>query len=89
LGDIWVETGNLPIDPGAIGRLYPLFHGETCLTALPRWIRPQLTRLVDMAPEGEGWLHEIKYDGYHALDQEPRPYGGAFPDPTAPANRSG
>ena len=30
----------------------------------PRWIRPQLTRLVDAAPEGDGWLHEIKFDGY-------------------------
>src|SRR6516164_5016788 len=34
------------------------------MTALPQWIRPQLTRLVDAAPEGDGWLHEIKYDGY-------------------------
>ena len=31
---------------------------------LPEWIRPQLTRLVDAAPEGEQWLHEIKYDGF-------------------------
>src|SRR3954470_4245632 len=28
------------------------------------WIKPQLTRLVDEAPAGGGWLHEIKYDGY-------------------------
>ena len=27
-------------------------------------IRPQLTRLVEEAPAGDGWLHEIKYDGY-------------------------
>src|SRR5258707_15893717 len=32
--------------------------------ALPQWIRPQLTELVDAAPEGPDWLHEIKYDGY-------------------------
>jgi DNA ligase D-like protein (predicted ligase) len=32
--------------------------------ALPAWIRPQLTELVDAAPEGDQWLHEIKYDGY-------------------------
>ena len=25
---------------------------------------PQLTELVDAAPEGPGWLHEIKFDGY-------------------------
>lgn len=31
---------------------------------LPTWIKPQLTRLVDEAPAGNGWLHEIKYDGY-------------------------
>src|SRR5271165_1307275 len=31
---------------------------------LPEWIRPQLTELVDAAPEGDQWLHEIKYDGY-------------------------
>jgi ATP-dependent DNA ligase len=35
----------------------------------PKWIkpqltRPQLTRLVDEAPAGDGWLHEIKFDGY-------------------------
>ena len=27
-------------------------------------IKPQLTRLVDEAPAGVSWLHEIKYDGY-------------------------
>jgi ATP-dependent DNA ligase len=32
--------------------------------ALPQWIRPQLTELVDTAPVGDQWLHENKYDGY-------------------------
>jgi ATP-dependent DNA ligase len=32
--------------------------------ALLEWIRPQLTELVDTAPDGPDWLHEIKYDGY-------------------------
>jgi bifunctional non-homologous end joining protein LigD len=30
----------------------------------PKWIKPQLSRVVDEAPAGNGWLHEIKYDGY-------------------------
>ena len=30
----------------------------------PKWIKPQLTRLVDDAPSGPDWLHEVKYDGY-------------------------
>ena len=33
-------------------------------TALPGWVKPQLTKLVDQPPEGPEWLHEIKYDGY-------------------------
>jgi DNA ligase D-like protein (predicted ligase) len=33
-------------------------------TSPPKWIKPQLTRLVDEAPAGAGWLHEIKFDGY-------------------------
>jgi hypothetical protein len=32
----------------------------------PKWIKPQLSRLVDEAPTGADWLHEIKYDGYPA-----------------------
>jgi hypothetical protein len=28
-------------------------------TRPPKWIKPQLTRLVDEAPSGGGWLHEI------------------------------
>src|SRR5215813_401318 len=32
--------------------------------APPKWIKPQLTRLVDEAPTGNDWLHEVKYDGY-------------------------
>jgi bifunctional non-homologous end joining protein LigD len=37
---------------------------------------PQLATLVDAAPDGDGWLHEIKFDGYrvllHLRDGEPR-----------------
>jgi DNA ligase D-like protein (predicted ligase) len=32
--------------------------------ALPEWVAPQLTQLVDAAPGGDEWLHEIKFDGY-------------------------
>jgi ATP-dependent DNA ligase len=39
-------------------------RGGAAPPVLPDWIRPQLTELVDAAPEGDQWLHEIKYDGY-------------------------
>src|SRR6267154_2359298 len=31
---------------------------------LPTWVKPQLAALVKAAPDGTGWLHEIKLDGY-------------------------
>jgi bifunctional non-homologous end joining protein LigD len=31
---------------------------------LPQWIPPQLTQLVETAPSGSQWLHEIKLDGF-------------------------
>jgi bifunctional non-homologous end joining protein LigD len=31
---------------------------------LPAFIEPQLATRVDKPPGGEGWLHEIKFDGY-------------------------
>ena len=34
------------------------------LPALPKWIKPQLCKLVDEPPQGSEWLHEVKYDGY-------------------------
>jgi len=30
----------------------------------PTWVKPQLAALVKQAPDGPGWLHEIKLDGY-------------------------
>lgn len=33
----------------------------------PGFVAPQLATLVEAAPEGEGWLHEVKYDGYRLL----------------------
>ena len=34
---------------------------------LPKFRPPQLATLVDSVPAGNGWLHEMKYDGYRTL----------------------
>ncbi|WP_324261481.1 DNA ligase D [Altererythrobacter sp. H2] len=34
---------------------------------LPAFRGPQLATLVDSVPAGNGWMHEIKFDGYRAL----------------------
>lgn len=33
---------------------------------LPDFVAPELATLVDRPPKGEGWVHEIKIDGYRA-----------------------
>ena len=34
------------------------------ISSMPGFIKPQLATLKSMAPKGDQWLHEIKYDGY-------------------------
>ncbi len=34
---------------------------------LPAFIEPQLATLTDALPQGEDWLHEVKFDGYRVL----------------------
>lgn len=54
--------------PRSVGRrLRPAeIHGA--ITApMPDIVEPQLARDVPAAPEGEGWVHEIKFDGYRLL----------------------
>jgi bifunctional non-homologous end joining protein LigD len=36
----------------------------TRAAALPDFVPPQLCRLVDAPPDADGWVHEIKFDGY-------------------------
>jgi bifunctional non-homologous end joining protein LigD len=33
-------------------------------TAIPRFVAPQLCKLVDTPPTGASWVHELKLDGY-------------------------
>jgi bifunctional non-homologous end joining protein LigD len=33
-------------------------------STMPKFIEPQLTKLLDRPPQGPGWAHEIKFDGY-------------------------
>src|SRR5215831_6437255 len=41
----------------------------------PAWVKPQPAKLVNVAPDGPDWLHEIKFHGYrmHARLDAGRP----------------
>ncbi len=34
--------------------------------AVPKFVPPQLATLAESPPAGDGWIHEIKFDGYRA-----------------------
>ena len=40
---------------------------EATSGVLPKTFSPQLATLVDHAPAGEEWLHEVKFDGYRLI----------------------
>jgi bifunctional non-homologous end joining protein LigD len=42
-------------------------RGGKAASAPPAFRNPQLATLVDNVPDGNNWMHEIKFDGYRAL----------------------
>ena len=43
----------------------PVLHEKPARrAALPAFVPPQLATLSDKAPNGENWVHEVKFDGY-------------------------
>lgn len=67
-----MSSSNIPKESaprGNLQRLKALMSSipAAVTEAMPDVPRPQLASLVDVAPEGEQWLYEIKYDGYRVL----------------------
>ncbi|HUK61358.1 MAG TPA: DNA ligase D [Stellaceae bacterium] len=50
-----------------VARLDPADIPGARRARLPASPRPELATLADAAPEGDGWLHEIKFDGYRMV----------------------
>jgi bifunctional non-homologous end joining protein LigD len=56
-----VWTTHAPAKPA------PRVHREAAMVAkIPKFVEPELAKLVDAPPEGAGWGHEVKLDGYRA-----------------------
>ena len=75
--DVLVEAPNSvvsgrPVDEPVIERKRPAavkaakIAGAIARPMPAKW-KPQLAVLAETPPKGEGWLHEIKYDGYRTL----------------------
>lgn len=62
----WLKSGASikKADPKQPARKVP---GKTAKGSPPKFVEPQLATLVDAPPEGDEWVHEVKYDGYRIL----------------------
>ncbi|MCL9999502.1 MAG: DNA ligase D [Erythrobacter sp.] len=56
-----------PVPPKPKARKTPAPSAKAKAAKLPAFRKPQLATLVDAVPAGNGWMHEIKFDGYRAL----------------------
>jgi len=75
--DVLVEEPNSavtgrPVDEPMVERKRPAAKKAAKLTGavaapLPTKWKPQLADTAEAPPKGEGWLHELKYDGYRTL----------------------
>jgi bifunctional non-homologous end joining protein LigD len=52
---------------GASPKLDPSSIPNSKSSPQPKTLTPQLCTLVDHAPEGDDWIHEVKFDGYRIL----------------------
>ncbi|MFN3312151.1 MAG: DNA ligase D [Hyphomonas sp.] len=48
----------------AAGRAKPGKHPVRAKVKFPEFVDPQLATLRDAPPSGDGWVHELKFDGY-------------------------
>jgi bifunctional non-homologous end joining protein LigD len=56
-----VWTTHAPAKPAPSVRRDPVMVAQ-----VPNFVEPQLAKLVGRTPEGSGWAHEVKLDGYRA-----------------------
>lgn len=56
-----------PSAPGERANLAPGDIPGARRRALPASFAPQLATAAEVAPEGQGWVHEIKFDGYRMI----------------------
>lgn len=56
-----------PARPAPRRRVTPARIKGARAAPLPERIAPQLAMRLDAPPEGKGWIHEIKYDGYRTI----------------------
>jgi bifunctional non-homologous end joining protein LigD len=61
---VWDSKQGLAADLRAARKATPRPGKARSTTEVPAFIPPQLCKIAERPPAGDGWLHEIKFDGY-------------------------
>ena len=64
---VWRTHGNAGSTAAAsppVKKAKPKDKAAKATSSIPKFVEPQLARLVDRPPPGDAWVHEIKFDGY-------------------------
>jgi ATP-dependent DNA ligase len=56
------ERSGLGFEEGELRRVVKEKFGKK--SAFPGFIKPALAEQLSRPPKGEGWIHEVKFDGY-------------------------
>jgi bifunctional non-homologous end joining protein LigD len=59
-------TPATPKSARAANAAKPVRAKPVMVRTMPKFIEPQLSKLVDRPPDQAGWAHEVKFDGYRA-----------------------
>lgn len=65
--DEWTRAGRRTKEPAADAAAKKAARAPDASIAMPKFVDPMMATLVDAAPAGDEWVHEIKYDGYRAI----------------------
>jgi bifunctional non-homologous end joining protein LigD len=60
---VWDSTGDAK-DSKSSGRIASIKVRRSASLMMPDFVAPQLCTPVERPPDGPGWVHEIKFDGY-------------------------
>ncbi|WP_422032698.1 DNA ligase D [Reyranella sp.] len=66
-GAVWHSNrkdGEDPVPDPVPAKSRPKKAKAEKVAAMPKFVEPQLAKLVERAPAAAGWAHEVKFDGY-------------------------
>ncbi len=60
----FIRANTKGVAKAAMAKADAVWKSDRSGADMPRFVEPELTRLLERPPSGAGWAHEVKFDGY-------------------------